>query len=151
MHYKANEYLIILKDGLLFREYYGETDNINYYQILTPKQLVDEVHRSLHGQFSKHPGITKMIIAYGEKYYCPNMAKPIRQWVMSSEQCNRKSRFGDKLTQPALQKSSEHITAPEDSMQFDLVPVLPPFGDYDNTLTAIDVFSRFLFAYPASN
>ena len=33
-HYKANEDRIILKDGLLFRKYYGETGSIKYYQIL---------------------------------------------------------------------------------------------------------------------
>ena len=30
-HYKAHEDRIILKDGLLFRKYYGETGNIKYY------------------------------------------------------------------------------------------------------------------------
>ena len=85
-HYKANEDRIILSDGLFIRKYYGETDNINYYQILIPKQLVDEVLRSLHGEFGKHPGNTKMIIAYRQKYYYPNMAKLIRQWVTSCEQ-----------------------------------------------------------------
>ena len=62
-HYKANEDRTILKDGLLFRKYYGETGNIQYYQILIPRQLVDEVLRSLHGEFCKHPGITKTINA----------------------------------------------------------------------------------------
>ena len=66
-HYKANEDRIILKDGLLFRKYYGETGNIKYYQILIPKQLVDEVLRSLHGEFGKHPEITKTISACREK------------------------------------------------------------------------------------
>ena len=66
-HYKANEDRIILKDGLLFRKYYGDTGNVKYYQILIPKQLVNEVLRSLHGEFGKHPGITKTIIAYREK------------------------------------------------------------------------------------
>ena len=32
-HYKANEDRIILKAGLLFRKYYGETDSVKYYQI----------------------------------------------------------------------------------------------------------------------
>ena len=68
-HYKTNEDRIILKDGLLFRKYYGETGSVKYYQILIPKQLVNEVHRNLHGEFVKHPGITKTIIAYREKYY----------------------------------------------------------------------------------
>ena len=66
-HYKANEDRIILKDGLLFQKYYGETSSVKYYQILIPKQLVNEVLRNLHGEFGKHPGITKTIIAYREK------------------------------------------------------------------------------------
>ena len=90
-HYKANEDRIILKEGLLFQTYYGKTGNIKYYQIFTPKQLVDEVLQNLHGEFGKHPGITKTIIGYRQKYYYPNMAKLIRQWVMSCELCIRES------------------------------------------------------------
>ena len=82
-HYKANEDRIILKDGLLFRKYYGETGSVKYYQILIPKQLVNEVLRNLHGEFGKHPGITKTIIAYRGKYYYPKMAQLIREWVLS--------------------------------------------------------------------
>ena len=36
-------------------------------------------------------------------------------------------------------------------MQIDLVPQLPPSGGYENIVTAMDVFSRYLFAYPTSN
>ena len=36
-------------------------------------------------------------------------------------------------------------------MQNDSVPGLPPCGGYENIVTAIDVFSRYLFAYPTSN
>ena len=66
-NYEANEDRIFLKDGLLFRNYFGETSSVKYYQILIPKQLVNEVLRSLHGEFGKHPGIAKTIIAYREK------------------------------------------------------------------------------------
>ena len=86
-HYKANEDRIILKDGLLFRKYYGETGSVKHYQILIPNQLVNEVLRSLHGDFGKHPGITKTIIGYREKFYYPKMAQLIREWVMSCEKC----------------------------------------------------------------
>ena len=87
--YKANEDRIILKDGLPFRKYFGETGSVKYYQILIPKQLVKEVLRSLHGEFGKHPGIYKTIIAYREKFQFPKMAQLIREWVMSCEQCIR--------------------------------------------------------------
>ena len=65
--YKANEDRIKLKDGLLFRNSFGETSSVKFYQIHIPKQLVQEVVRSLHGEFGKHPGIFKTIIAYREK------------------------------------------------------------------------------------
>ena len=82
-NYKANADRIILKDGLLFRKYFGETGNVKHYQILIPKQLVNEVLHSLHGEFGKNPGISKTIIAYREKFYFPKMAQLIREWVMS--------------------------------------------------------------------
>ena len=150
-NYKANEDRIILKDGLLFRKYFGETGSINYYQIFIPKQLFKEVLRSLHGDFGKHPGIYKTIIAYREKYYFPKMAQLIREWVMSCEQCIGESRIDRSLTLPPLQNPNEHITAPEDAMQIDLMPELSPSGGYENIVTAMDVFPRFLFAYPTSN
>ena len=78
------------------------------------------------------------------------MAQLIREWVMSCEQCNIESRIDRSLIRPPLQNSNEHITAPEDAMQIDLVPELPPSGGYENFVTAMDVFSRSLFAYPTS-
>ena len=73
------------------------------------------------------------------------MAKLVREWVMSCQQCLRESRIDHKLTRPPLQNPNEHITVPEDDMQIDLVPELPPSGGYENIVTAMDVFSRYLF------
>ena len=150
-NYKANEDRIILKDGLLNRKYFGETSSVKYYQILIPKQLVKEVLRSLHGEFGRYPGISRTIIAYREKYYFPKMAQLIREWVISCEQCIRESRIDRSLTRLPLQNPNEHITAPEDAMHIDLVPELPPSGGYTKIVTAMDVFSCYLFAYPNSN
>ena len=150
-NYKTNEDRIFPKDGLLFRKSFGETGSVKYYQIPMPKQLVKEVLRSLHGEFGKHPGIFKTIIAYREKYYFPKMAQLIKEWVTSCEQCITESRIDRSLTRPPLQNSNEHITAPEDAMQIDLVPELPPSGGYENIVTAMDVFSRYFFAYPTAN
>ena len=70
---------------------------------------------------------------------------------MSCEHCIRESRIDRSLTRPPLQNPNEHIAAPEDAMQNDLDPELPPSGGYENIVLAIDVFSRCLFAYPTSN
>ena len=70
---------------------------------------------------------------------------------MSCEQWLKESRINRRLSRPPLQNPNEYIKAPEDAMQIDLVPGLPPSGGYENIVTAMDVFSRFLFAYPTSN
>ena len=70
---------------------------------------------------------------------------------MSCEQCLRESRIGHCLSRPPLHNPNEHITAPEDAMHIDLVPELPPSGGFENIVTAMDVFSLYLFAYPTSN
>ena len=99
-HYKANEDRIILRDVLLFRKNYGETGSVKYYSNLIPKQLFNEVLRSLHGEFGKLPGITKTKNAYREKSYYPNMAQLIRERVMSCEQWLRQSKINPRLTRP---------------------------------------------------
>ena len=79
------------------------------------------------------------------------MAQLVREWVMSSEQFFRESHIDCSLTRPPLQNPNEHLTAPEVAMQIDLEPELLPSGGYENIVTAMDVFSRWLFAYPTSN
>ena len=142
---------MVLKGSLLFRKYFGETGSGKYYQIFIPKPLVNEVLRSLYGEFAKHPGIAKTIIAYMEKYCFSKMAQLIREWVMSCKQCIRESRIDHSFTRPPLQNANEHITEPKDAMQIDMVPELPPSGGHENIVTAMDVFSRYLFAYPTSS
>ena len=70
---------------------------------------------------------------------------------MSCKQCIRESQIDRSLTRFFLQNPNELITAPEDAMQIDLVPELSPSGGYENIVTAMDVFSRYSFAYPTSN
>ena len=79
------------------------------------------------------------------------MAQLFSEWVMSCEQGIRETRIDRSLTRPPLQNPNEHIIAPEDAMQIDLVPELPPSGGYENIVTAMDVFFRYIFAYPTSN
>ena len=135
--YKVNEDCIILKDGLLFRKHFGETGIVKYNQILIPKQLFNEVVLNLHGEFGKHRGIAKTIIAYREKCHFPKKAQLIREWVMSCEQCLRKSRTNRRLTHPPLQNTNQHFTVTEDAMRMELAPELPPSGSFEKTAAAM--------------
>ena len=79
------------------------------------------------------------------------MALLIREWVNPCEQCIKESRIDCSFTRPPLQNPNEHITVPEDATQIDLMPELPAISGYENIVTALDVFSCFLFAYSTSN
>ena len=78
------------------------------------------------------------------------MAHLIREWVMSYEQWIRESWFDSSPTHPPLKNNNEQITAPEDAMQVDLVPELPPSGGFENIVTAMDIIFRYVFACPTS-
>ena len=58
-NYKANEDCIFLKDGLLFRKYFGEIGSVKHYQIVIPKQIFNEVLHNLHGEFENTQDLPK--------------------------------------------------------------------------------------------
>ena len=150
-HYANNLERIALKDEILARQYFDETGNVKYHQILLPQHLLQELLQSLHGTAHKHPGISKMLQEIRQRYYYPSMAKLVKKWVEGCEQCARDKRVPNATITPELLNLPEWDLGPEDTMQIDLLPNLPPSSGYENVLTAIDVFSRYLFAYPLTD
>ena len=65
---------------------------------------------------------------------------------MHSRQTHKNTRIT-----PELIHIPEWDLGPEDPMQTDQLPELPPGGGYDNIIRAMDVFSRYAFAYPVFN
>ena len=86
-----------------------------------------------------------------QKYYFPSIAIYVRNWVRDCEICIQDKRINNTRITPELIQIPEWDLGPEDLMQIDLLPELLPSGGYENIITAIDVFSRYAFAYPVSN
>ena len=147
-HYTNNLERFVIKDEILTRQYFDETGNVKYHQILLPQHLLQELLQSLQGTAHKHPGITKLLQEIRQWFYYPRMAKHVKKWVEGCEQCARDKRVPNTTITPELLNLLEWDLGPEDAMQIDLLPILPPSALYENVLTAIDVFSRYLFAYP---
>ena len=91
-----------------------------------------------------------MIQEARQKYYYPCIAKYIRNWVTKCQMCIQNKRINNDLLKTELLNCPEWDLGPEDILQMDILPNLPPSGGYDNIITAIDVFSRYLFAYPVT-
>ena len=146
-----HESRLIVKDGILMRKYYGECGQVTHHQILIPEHLIAELLKAIHGQMGKHPGITKMIQECRSKYYYPGLAKRIRQWVMQCEDCIKYKRINNAQIRPKMINNTEHVLGPEDILEIDVLPNLPNSAGYQNIVTMIYVFSRYLFAYPTQN
>ena len=130
------------------RQYYDETGQVKYHQILLPKHLLKELLQAIHGTAHRHPGISKMLQEIRQKYYYPGIAKHVKKWVEGCETCAKNKRVPNTVITPELLNLPEWDLGPEDAMQIDLLPNLPTSGGYQTVMTAIDVFSRYLFAYP---
>ena len=138
-------------DEIITRQYFDERGAVKYNQVLLRKHLVQELLESLHGKANKHPGISEMLIEIRQKYYYPGIAKIVKKWVQGWETCIRYKRIPNSSITPELLNLPEWDLGPEDAMQIDLLPNLPPSGGYENIITAMDVFSRYLFAYPVTD
>ena len=137
-------------EDILVRKYYNDIGQISHYQILLPKQLLEEFLQALHGHNANHPGKTKMIQEARQKYYYPCLAKHIKNWVQNCQMCIQNKRINNDLLKTELLNCPEWDLGPEDILQMDILPNLPPSGGFDNIITAIDLFSRYLFAYPTT-
>ena len=57
MLYSRNRKRIIIKDDILYRQYYNDIGEVSHLQVLLPRQLLKVLLQSLHGTAGKHPGI----------------------------------------------------------------------------------------------
>ena len=146
-----HEERIIVKDGVLMRKYYGEDGTITHHQLLEPKHIVPELLSTLHGKTNKHPGITKMILESRTKYYYPGLARKIRAWVINCPDCIANKRIDTRQIRPKMLSNTEFTFGPEDCLEVDILPNLPSSNGYRHIITMMDVFSRYLFAYPTQD
>ena len=149
-HYLQNIMRIEMKQDVLTRRYYNDTGIISHYQILLPKQLLDEFVHALHGHNANHRGIPKMIQEARQEHCYPCIAKYIRNRVTKCQMCIQNKRINNDLLKLQLLNCPDWDLGPEDILQTDILPNLPPSGGYDNIINAIDMFSRYLFAYPVT-
>ena len=129
----------------------ANTHQVTHHQILIPEHLIAELLKAIHGQMGKHPRIIKMIQECRSKYYYPGLAKRIKQWVTQCEECIKYKRINNNQIRPKMINNTEHVLGPEDILEIDILPNLPNSAGYQNIVTMIDVFSRYLFAYPTQD
>ena len=85
------------------------------------------------------------------KYYNPSITTYVRHWVCQCEICNQSECVNNSRITPGLIHIPEWDLGPQDFMQIDLLPELPPSGGYENIIRGTDVLFGYAFAYPVFN
>ena len=137
---------ITLKDGILVRKYYGECGQVTHNQIVLPTHIIPELMRTLLGTSGRHPGITKMIQQCRRKYYYPDLASHINQWVTNCQDCIKHKRINLQQIRAKMIDPTEVSLGPGFIIEIDILPNLPCSAGYKHIVTMIDVFSRYIFA-----
>ena len=133
------------------RKYYGKHGTVTHHQVIIPKHIIPELLSIPHGKTSKHPGITKMIQKCRGKYYYPTLARKISAWVTSCPDCIANKKIDTKQIRLKMLSNTEFTMEPEDCLAVDILPNIPSSNGYQHIITKMDVFSRYLFAYPTQD
>ena len=91
-----------------------------------------------------------MIQEARQKYYFPSLEKHIKNWVQNCQMYFQIKRYKFVFLKTELLNCPEWDLRPEDVLQMDILPNLSPRGGFDNIITAIDVFSKYLFPFPTT-
>ena len=79
------------------------------------------------------------------------MSTKNQQWVQTCKDCIKYEKINNCQNRPKIINNTEHVLGPENILEIDILPNLPNKAGYQNIFTMIDVFSRYLFAYPTQN
>ena len=95
-----------------------------------------------------HPWSRKMLDHLKQRYYCLKLATQIQAFKNNCQTCIRSKPIANQHLRPPLQKIYDPSTGPEHLLKINLVRLLPPSNGSTNLHTAVDVFSRYMFAIP---
>ena len=141
--------LYLTDEGLLFRKFYAHDGKSYDNQLIIPKHLRDETLAFLHNAKTEaHRGSRKTIEQCRKQYYWPFYNNDIEDWIKKCLVCAQISPVKSKYIRPPLQEITSKTSFPGDMMQIDLVGPFAPSNGFTQVMTAIDVFTKYLFAAP---
>ena len=139
---------LTIDNGILKRNYYDHDGTILHKQVCVPKHMLKEIlyriHNSLTGGYL---GITRTIAEFRRRFYCPNYIEQIASYIRNCSTCLQLKLVQPSRLKPPLSELSSKTSFPGDIMQIDIQGAFPS-SPYKYVLTAIDVFSKYLFAVP---
>ena len=140
---------LTMRDRVLCRKFYDHTGKVQYYQTVIPIHLRKELLYRIHNtKFMGHKGMGKTITEFRKKFYFPGFTEYLVDYIKNCQSCTQIKPIKASLITPPMQQMMSKVAYPGNMMQIDIVGAMKESGGYTYILTAIDVFSRYLFAMP---
>ena len=148
-HYCRNRNRIKIKDNISYSQYHNDVRKIIYLQVLLSVQLKDTIFNSSHCEAENYPGISKKMQEIRQKLISVN-GEPSSQMGEKCQTCVQDNLIDNSQITRDFVIIPEWDLDPEDVMHIHLLPEIWLIGGYQNKIKAIQVFSRYVFAYSVS-
>ena len=135
-------------DGVLRRKFFNQTGKEFIPQYCVPQHLQKEILYRIHNSvWGGHRGVSRTIIEFRKRFYFPNFTEVLTEYINNCLTCVQSKPTPTASLKPPLQPMSSLYNFPTDVLLIDLVGKMHP-TPYTFILSAIDVFSKYLFAVP---
>ena len=131
-HYCRQLDRLSVHEDIIYRDYYDETSSVQF--------------RYYQNTLSLNYSNPYMALRINIREFLKCFTRYVKNTTTLALQ--KSSKNGSKYVKFASKTNGLQTRQPEDALQIDLIPNLPPSGGNENIITALDVFSRYLFAYP---
>ena len=136
-------------NGVLYRQFFDHMGLESHKQLVVPEDCILKIVRTLHNSpVQGRPGLKKTLHELRKRYYSPNIACKIQKVLDGCENCMKSKSVKEPQLRSPLQKIYDPCDGPEDMLEIDIVGPLQASNGFTHILTAVDVFSRYLFADP---
>ena len=122
--------------------------NVKYHRILLPPHLLQELRQSLHRTAHKHPGISKCYRRSGRCITTLTWQSMLKSGWKGANNARVTSASPMQRSRPNYFICRKGTSDPKMPCRLTYCRTSPLVEEFENVLTAIDVFSRYLFAYP---
>ena len=75
-------------NNVLYRQFFDNTGNLAYRQVVVPPETTEAIIRTMHGDpMQGRPGASKMLGELRKRYYIPKLAEKVQELVNNCQDC----------------------------------------------------------------
>ena len=94
-------------NNVLYRQFFHNTGNLAYRQIVVPPETTEAIIRTVHGDpMQGHPGASKLLGELRKRYYNPNLAEKVQEFVNNCQDCIKAKPVKPNTVTPPLESTT---------------------------------------------